>query len=493
LDKQAIADVLLTGSACLVPALLYAGRRAAPAERSDQKARLIRAWMIVIIVTLAARTLVGLLILAGVRLWAANAFYPFRIASPNYGALRGLPFAAAMIAVAVLIPRGFAWLSQARLKAVFLWAIAFAVSILSGAIHGGLIAGNLGIATEAARRHDAAINPGLATLFATHVERILGNVGPPYAAPHSLSHPAGSIAYWQLTQKVLPPLGFSMLNAAIFALTFPLLYRTLVKRGSDDRAALGLTLIALFTPGLLIYGRSDDAIFYFLAFAALAAFVIAVERRSALMSAIAGAASVIAANLSYAFVVLPAIAFSFPFRTKVSLSSLAQHVRRILPWSLVVLAILVPGLFLEARLFAFNYWEGFRASASSAHAYTFFAILLSGDYVRAFDDRAMTILDFLLLGGPAFLLVYIQLARELRRTSEWPLAPIACFVLFAAIIVQMASAGETARDWGMLFPIMGLCFFPDALRALETQELLWLARFQLTWSLLLLIPIDFGW
>jgi hypothetical protein len=449
--------------------------------------------MFVLAVTAISRAVVGILMLYGVRLWAVSALYPFRVAFPNYALLLGLPYALSLVAVTVFWSRILDIVSTSRWRLLLLWALSCFLSVNFGALHGGLISGNLGIATASDHLHDALINPTFLDTFATHIARVRGAVSPQYLAPHSFSHPAGSIAYWQLAALNLPGIAFSLLNAALFALSFPMLNSAL-ERQIGNNAAVSVTVATMVTPALLIYGRSDDAVYYFVSTAAVSLMFLAVYLRSYWRSGAAAVFLGISMNLSYASATLLPTMFAMTSNVTISPAVLWRYVRDIFGAVLIVASIVCVAIVAESLVLKFDYFSGLAASASHAHDYTFAAVLRTGEYVRAFNDRIMTILDFALLGGPLFLFVYLDAVRNLCGPFQaMRLKNVALGLLLIAIVVQMASAGETARDWGSLYPIMGLCFLPDLVSQMALSERLWVIRAQFIWSLLLEALINFSW
>ena len=488
------STILLIGSAMLIPALVYAGRFGSALTRTALQRSALRAWLVLLITVLVVRALMGVLLASiggTAHLWAVNEFWPFRIAYPNYGILAGLPFGAVLLVGAIYVDKIYGFVSSRRARFFLLWTVAFVFSVSFGAVHGGLIDGNLGVAVGADHLRDAAINPTLTALFKTHTARILGELLPSYEAPHSVSHPAGAIAYWQAVARGLPPLAFSLLNAAIFSLTFSII-NSAIWRQSSPGSVHPATFVTMFAPAMLIYGRSDDAVYYFLALLSVALTAVAFQARKYALSGIAGGVAGIAANFSYASVTL--LPSMVTLTVDETIGDLRRYVRHTWIHAAIVGVVICAFLTIEWRALGFNYLSGFLASARRANDLTLAAILASGQIVRAFDDRAMTILDFVLLGGPAFVVVYIAVFRGfLSPPRDWPIRNVALVILFAAIVIEMASAGETARDWGSLFPIMGLCLLPSALSGATESDWVWMMRAQLIWALLLQVPINFGW
>jgi len=194
-------------------------------------------------------------------LYAVDKFYPIRIAHPNYGVLDGLPYLAVCGAAVYLLPRIGQQVASSAWRYAMLWGFSVVILLSFGGIHGGFVGGNLGIASSVHHLHDASINATVAETFATHTDRVAGLIEPGYQAPHSTSHPAASVVYWQLLIGSASPLGLSVVNVCIFALGLPVMLWAL-RRRFDDVTALQGALACLLVPALLVYGRSDDAVFY---------------------------------------------------------------------------------------------------------------------------------------------------------------------------------------------------------------------------------------
>jgi hypothetical protein len=339
--------------------------------------------------------------------------------------------------------------------------------------------------------HDASINATVAETFATHTDRVAGLIEPGYQAPHSTSHPAASVVYWQLLIGSASPLGLSVVNVCIFALGLPVMLWAL-RRWFDDVTALQGALACLLVPALLVYGRSDDAVFYALVAMTMAVSWVALDEGRYALSAAAGCLLALAASLSYgAVVLLPAM---YSFNTDVRTGQLWGYLRRALPHAAVVVAVVALAVVGQAWLTGFHLLDGFLASVQKSSGTTMVAILSRGDYARALNERVMAISDFLIFAGPVLLYVLIGLARNMNRNvAGWRLRNLALAMLLGALAVHSNGPGEVSRPWGGLFVFLAFAFLAEFLAEQKHETRWWLLRLQFCWALALQVPLHFSW
>lgn len=401
---------------------------------------LVRQWLYFLAVILGIRFLGGVLF-AVTDIWpyGVGKFYPIRIAYPNYGLLVGLPYLLFCIAIVMNLERIRNYIAGSRWKYFLLWFFSVVLLLSFGGIHGGLITGNIGISNSAEHLADAQLNGTISEVLSTHTDRIVGGVTPPYQAPHSISHPAGSLVYWQVIANNLPPVLFSVVNVLLFSIAFPLLFWAL-RRRFDDATALQGTLACLTIPALLIYGRADDAVYYFIAGVVAALMAVAIVEKKYFLTLAGSVTFCVAMNFSYASVVLlPAV---FAFSAELPLSQVGKYFRRVFPHILIVLPVVLVSMAGIALWVNYDWVDAFLAAVRHNQGSTMREIFIRGEYGRAINDRIMAITDFLIFGGPLMLLLLRRrLMDPVRKIGDFKIKDLALAVLFAMLILNSNGPG----------------------------------------------------
>lgn len=483
---------LLLSSILFIPVLYVVLQRLRAWQIEEELKTTLRYWLYFILSILGLRVLIGfLLMVTGAKLFGVDKFYPIRIAYPNYDLLQGIPYLLACLAVLLRLGRIRDFIIESRWKYILLWVFAVVLLLSFGGIHGGLISGNVGIANSSEHLADATLNKTVAEVFANHTDRVAGRIKPSYQAPHSTSHPAGSIAYWQILVNNTTPFVFSVINVLVFAFAFPVMYWAL-RRRYDNATAFQGVMACLFIPAVLIYGRSDDAVYYFFACVIISLVSIALhEYRYGLTF---GAAGVLvgAMNFSYASVVLLPAALSF--NTNTSLAQVWRYLGRATPHVLIFVGIVWAALVMEMWATSYNWLDAFSASVHYNHGSTIVSMLKNGNYARVINDRVMAIYDFLIFAGPLFLYLFVQLVRNCsQHIGAWQFKNISLVLLLCALAINSNGPGEVSRPWGSLFLIIGFFWLPEFLRQ-ENEKTRWLLiRAQFAWALILQAPLNFGW
>ena len=357
-----------------------------------------------------------------------------------------------------------------RYSALRLWVVSIAILLCFGAIQGGFREGVTGIASSENHNYDAALIDYDLESIRLHNARVRNKASPPYRAAHSRTHPPFTLLYWKFLTETTSPFLFSLINAFLFSLSFPVLYWALAKE-SDRAAALSIVLLTLLTPGLLVYGvGSDDAVVYFLWAAILALSRVGLRERRIVLTAGAAALLVVASNLSYSSLVMTLGMFAFTFWGR--MGDLPAHLWRIRVPILICAAIIGGGFYLEWRTFGFSIPEGMRTVFTVFQAQSLRGILEQGQYVRAINNRLMTVLDFMFFAGPAFIYFFVYLLRRARiRIMQWKVANAAFAVLTVYIAIMMPGAGESARGWGGLYLVFGFACLPFLASCLGHREI----------------------
>lgn len=493
-NSNAFRELFYLVTLILLPMVFIGIRRLSRQNASwddDQlvKNRFVVVWLCLLSFVLVERGIAGVLLLAGTNV-ESSLFFPIRIAGPNWAIVRGLPYLGLCACVLAFLPSVGSKIAESRGRYFLIFGFAAALSLAFGAIHGGF-AGNIGVADSPDHWHDANLNASAWDTMATHVDRIAGKIGPPYLAPHSLSHPAPAVVYWQILGHYLPLLGLSVVNVLLYSLTFPALFWAL-RRRVDPKLAIQVTLGCMLVPGLLIYGRSDDAVYYGIAGAALAIFSVALAERRFGLTAAAGALVAAGANVSYAAVVLMPAMLSFT--ADIPLPQTWHHLRRILPHALIMIVIVFSVIVLVDNIFGFDLWASFRASVYYNRATHITSLLDRGAYGKALSDRLMAWGDFPLFAGPVLLFAVVERVRSIvSNHANFRLNDLALAVLLLVLATNSSGAGEIARPWGSIYLLAAFSFLPNLMQTYSENMRWWLLRAQFIWALLLQACLNFIW
>ncbi len=483
--------VLLLGTMLPALAAIYWVRRSPISQERNARNEIVLLWFYFLAIVIVTRLVAGLLILSGSYLPAATYFYPIRIAGPNWQLLEGLPYLILCLLALFYLPQIAVYIRDKHLAHLLLWVFSAGLLLSFGAIHGGPVAGNIGISDSAEHLSDARLNATVWDVFATHTDRIMGRVSPPYRAPHSTSHPATSVVYWHLAARAISPLVFSLINVLLFAAVFPVIYWCLSRR-FDNETAMQATLGCLVIPGLLIYGRSDDAVLYGLAGSAMALSLVAVSERRYELTAGAGLMAALGLNKSYAAIILlPAMS---SFIAAVPLKKIWQHTYRIAPHVLIVLAIISLVVYSMWLATSFDLLKSFQVSVDYNRPTHILSVLRRGDYAAALSDRLMAWGDFLIFSGPLLLYLIVTLVRRWTPSPpSWQLRNVALTVLLCVLAVNSSGAGELARPWGSVYLLIAICWLPEFLQNHDRATRWWLIRTQFGWAIFLQTILNFVW
>lgn len=449
-------------------------------------------WLYFLLSILCLRLSIGILsVCTNFEFAGVGKYYPIRIAGLNYGLLQGLPYLLFCILLFKFIKNTQNVFLKIPLRLFILWVFSSIFLLSFGGIHGGLIAGNAWMAIAPEHLADANLNKTLSDVFLTHTDRVLGLIKPSYLAPHSTSHPAGSVAYWQAMTHLTNPFMFSFFNVLFFSLAFSVICWSL-RRSFDDKIALQSVVACLFIPALLIYGRSDDVLYYALAAMIGSLLMVAINENKYLLTFFAGILFVCAMNLTYASVILlPAI---FSFNANIRLVEIMQYIRRIIPHLLILIAIIFFSVRLEIQMMGFNWIEAFRASVQYNQGSNIFSLFAHKAYAEGINDRFMAVFDFLIFGGPLFLYLFISLIKNKgKNITVWKIKNIALVVLFCILAINSNGPGEISRPWGSLFLLIGMFWLPEFLNKKKEEPRWLLIQTQFVWSLLLQTFLNFGW
>lgn len=487
-----ILNILLIATVVFVPVLYLLSRRLQKWKLSETVESIIRYWLYFLIYIVVLRAAVGIwFLLSNSELYGIAKFYPIRIAYPNYEILWGIPFVILCVGILVKLPQIANYIENHSKKYLLVWLFSSFVLLSFGAIHGGPITGNIGISNSVEHIFDTEITQSVAETFATHTDRIKGDIEPGYQAPHSMSHPAAAVAYWQVLRNNTNAFIFSAINVLLFALAFPLIYWAL-KRRIDETSAMQITLACLLIPSFLIYGRSDDAVYYAMAAAMMLFTYIAVQEKKYHFAIAAGFALAIGINYSYAaLIMLPAM---FAFNTDIRFFQLWEYIKKIIPHVIIIILVLIASISFITATTGFNLTDGFRASVDHNKSSNIVALLEAGRYARVINDRVMASSDFLLFGGPLFLYMFVRwIQNRSWDIKNWKIKNIALTVLLMTLVINSNGPGEVSRPWGALFMLVAICWFTEFFQK-ESSENRWaLIRVQFAWALILQTPLHFVW
>src|SRR3990172_222836 len=487
-----LLNILLISTLVIALPLIQWMRGSALRDMNPTEARVIKNWLIFMIAILFLRAVVGtIFIVGGVSHWSIQKFYPIRIAYPNYGILGGLPYVVIGFIILAYLPSICHFISSNRSRYVLLWAFSVVLSITFGGIHGGLVTGNIGVAGGLDHIHDASLNTTIAETFSTHTDRITGHLEPGYKAPHTLSHPAGSLAYWQLMTHATSPIVFSLINVFILSLAFPVVYWAL-RRHHPDKDTIQVIIGCMVTPAILVYGRSDDAVSYAFAAVIMSISYISIMEKRYLLTLGTGVLLAVAINLSYAaFILLPAL---ITFSTKEQLKKLWTHIRLVTPHALIITAAVIIVIGITQEVLGYSYLDAFLASVNHNSGSNIVHMLGDGRYWVILNDRIMAICDFLLFGGPLFLYLFYKLLKGADwNIGRWHIRNIALAVLMLVLTINSNGPGEVSRPWGSIYLIVGLMWFTELLKHEDDDTRWWIIRAQLLWALALQTTLNFSW
>jgi len=446
-------------------------------------------WLVSILMVLRV-TAGALALLQWGNLWALGLFYPLRVASPNYHFLAGLPWFALLMAMVWQWPRLKQWIDGSRHRYLALWLIAIAVLLAFAGIEGGIVNGVSGVYTSQEQIDDLQYARWEASFFHEHLQRVAGSVQPPYIASHSVTHPPLSLLIFRLVQP-LGAFAMGLLTLCLFAAIVPLLATVIAARGGGDKTAT-LALLALATPGYLVFGAgSDDALYYLLWTCVLVSGWWGVERRRPVWTLVAGFLIALACNITYASLILIPGVLAFtaqrPFR------ELPDYLRRNFVSIVSLMAAMLAVLGIGLALTGFNILQGMQTVMDYQHRYLF-TTLLHSDPVRAVSERMMTIFDFVIFAGPVMLATWLLAFRQrARQPWLWSIPAVAFVVVVGYIAPTTPGAGETGRGWGGLYVCWWLGTGLWLAQKWEAATLERLLRFALVYAGLFQLVVDFGW
>jgi len=487
-----LLNILLLCSGLLIPVPYLIAQRLPKWQMNETLKNVICYWLNFLFIIILFRVLIGsLLIVTPMELSGIAKFYPIRIAYPNYGLFQGLPFVIFCFVILAHIEQICNFISGHSFKYFILYVFSVILLLAVGGIHGGLIDGNIGIANATDHLADASLNRTLTDLFVTHTDRIVGLINPSYHAPHSSSHPAGSLAYWQIISHHVSPFIFSIINVLLFSLAFPVMYWALHKR-FDHVITLQSVIACLFIPSMLIYGRSDDAVYYSLAVTVMAFIFVAVHEKKYVFTLLAGIFFIGAMNFSYASIVLlPAI---FLFNANLTMTKSWQYIRRITPHILILLTIILIAIIMEMKITKFDWLAAFHASAQHNKDSNIFSLLAHGRYAEVINHRIMAVCDFLIFAGPLLLYLFISLFKNRRKTpSDWQIKNVALMLMLFVLVINSNGPGEISRPWGSLFLLIGFFWLPEFFIQKNQITRFLLIQAQFAWALILQVFLNFSW
>lgn len=487
-----ILNILLISTLVIALPIIHWMKGAYLRDMNPTAARVLKNWLMFIVAILLLRALVGtLFMVGGFSHWSVQKFYPIRIAYPNYGILGGLPYVVIGFGILVYLRDICNFTASSPSRYVLLAAFSIVLSVTYGGIHGGLITGNIGVAGGSNHIHDASLNATVAETFSTHSDRIAGQIEPGYKAAHTLSHPAGSLAYWQFMTRAVSPVVFSLVNVVILSFAFPVMYWAL-RRHHPDKDAIQVVIGCMVTPAILVYGRSDDAIYYAFAAVIMAISYISIKEKRYLLTLATSVLLAVAMNISYAsFILLPAL---MSFNGNEQLRKIWTHLRRVAPHALMIIAAVIIMIGATQKYSGYRYVDSFLASVKHNSGTNIVHMLNNGHYWTVLNDRIMTISDILLFGGPLFLYIfYVLLIRADWNIRGWHIRNMALAVLALVLMINSNGPGEISRPWGSVYLIVGFIWFVEILARESEATRWWMLRAQLLWALALQIPLNFAW
>ena len=487
-----ILNILLISTLVIALPIIHWMKGAYLRDMNPTAARVLKNWLMFIVAILLLRALVGtLFMVGGFSHWSVQKFYPIRIAYPNYGILGGLPYVVIGFGILVYLRDICNFTASSPSRYVLLAAFSIVLSVTYGGIHGGLITGNIGVAGGSNHIHDASLNATVAETFSTHSDRIAGQIEPGYKAAHTLSHPAGSLAYWQFMTRAVSPVVFSLVNVVILSFAFPVMYWAL-RRHHPDKDAIQVVIGCMVTPAILVYGRSDDAIYYAFAAVIMAISYISIKERRYLLTLATGVLLAVAMNISYAsFILLPAL---MSFNTNEQLKKILTHLRLVAPHALLIAAVAIIVIGVIQKYFGYMYLDSFLASVAHNAGSNIVHMLRAGRYWIIINDRVMAICDFLLFGGPLLLHMLYQLFKGADwNIGGWFIRNTTLSVLMLVLMVNSNGPGEVSRPWGSVYLIIGFICFAHALTHEDEKSRWRMIQAQFLWALVLQTTLNFGW
>lgn len=486
------SNIFLCSSLLLIPLLVWSLKNLDRWTSNTTKTLVVRNWMAFIIFVFALRAIVGALSISGIfNHWSVGKFYPIRIAFPNYDIIVGLPYVAITILILIFMRHIGQYILSRPSRYFLLLILAMVLSILFGAMHGGIITGNIGIANDEHHLYDASLNPTTSQIFTTHANRVAEKLKPFYLAAHTLSHPSFSLAYWQIMLYKFPPYIFSLVNVFIFSLSFPIVYWSLARSCSNTQA-FQATLVCMLTPALLIYGRADDVIYYSLAAIIMALSHVAIREKRYDLTFLIGILFALAMNFSYAsLILLPALLL---FNASEPLAKCWQYLRLAIPHVFLIITIVICIIAYMQHLLGYNYITEFLACAKHSASNNIVNMLHNRIYGQILNARVMSVCDILLFGGPFFLYVLYILIKGINlKFVSWPIKNIALTICLVVLMLNSNGPGEQARPWGSLYLLIGIPWFSTLLQQETENTTWWIIRIQLIWALALQVPLNFGW
>ena len=484
-------NLLLIATILAIPVLLWALKFVNGRPFSEPQRDTLVIWIYFLISIVIIRALVGIiLIISNRELYGVAAFYPIRIAYPNYDILRGVGYLLPFAILVSYLPKISHIVFNGRLKPLKIWLFSVVILLMFGAIHGGIIEGNTVLSNSEHHLFDTRINPNIEDTFATHTDRIAKKIEPSYQAPHTMSHPATALVYWQVFRETTNAFVFSAINVGLFSLAFPLIYWAL-RRVKDSTLAAQVTLFSIFIPSFLIYGRCDDAVFYAVAVSTMVFTSLFIKEKKYTYLALAAFTLAVGLHFSYAALVLFPLVLSF--NTEIKLRGLGIYLKSILIPSILMALLTLVCLYVYSTVTLFNLYESFAASVNHNSGSNIISLFNQGKFERIFNDRFMAFSDFLLFGGPVFLFLLFRGIRGFNlKFMEWKLRTVSLSVLLLVLFVNSNGPGEVARPWGMLFVLIAFIWVRDLFEREPERYGWWALRMQLIWGLILQTFLHFS-
>ena len=248
----------------------------------------------------------------------------------------------------------------------------------------------------------------------------------------------------------------------------------------------------MFIPSYLVYGRSDDAVFYAIAASTMVFTCISIKEKNYQYSALAAFTLAVGLHYSYAALVLfPAV---LSFNSEIKLKELWSYLKTILIPSILLALFTLLFLTVYSTATNFNLIEAFSASVNHNSGSNIFSFLDQGKFERILNDRFMAFSDFLIFGGPVFFFLFYGSCKGFNlKFREWKLKNVALSVLLLVLFVNSNGPGEVARPWGMLFVLIALIWVKDLFERESELYGWWAIRLQLIWGLFLQTFLHFSW